>query len=120
MIRPDFVPLNVGDGLNEENGVFKAPFAGHYKFNFSTSYDLLGPGQVEYGLGTMIKVMKNHKDEFQLGNEEPKEGFNISYTWIWDLKAGDEVYLTVDINSQLKASETGPITFIGELVYANP
>ena len=99
------VDINIGGGFSGH--VFTAPISGIYKMTFSG----VSGQETEW---TYITVRKNGNDGLNILDENAYKN-NVSYTWMMELKAGDEVELYY--NKAVYASDTFPLTFTGELIH---
>ena len=107
----DRVDINIGGAFDGPGGVFRAPISGIYKLTFSAE---TAQGKLEYA---NIRVFKNGSDIMLIiidGNGADDQN-NLSYTWMSHLIQGDE--LTFNSARYLQVSDTGPVTFTGELIH---
>ena len=108
----DEVDVNIGEAFDGDK--FKVPISGIYKFTFS------GRGGTSF---TYIAVLINDKATFHIKDGKLTEGAakdNFSYTWMMELKAGDDVKLRARrdlyVNPGGSAQDIGQ-TFTGELIH---
>ena len=110
----DKVTLNQGNGMNGENGIFRAPMSGHYKFSFcaNSGYE---EGWTWKAKNAIVQVFKNGQHLLWITNSKAKDA-NLAYVWIQKLDKGDTVSFKVDSKSHLRADSFVPLNFNGELI----
>jgi len=109
-ITYDVVPTNIGNALNADTGVFRAPFDATYEFNFV--------GYMPNSETIWIQFFKNGGVEtpnWIFHDEGGKVSQTLSYQWMMELKAGDELKLSV-VQGNLYAASRNPVVFTGQLV----
>ena len=112
-ITYDVVPTNVGNALNAETGVFRAPFDATYEFNLIG----LSPSSDQK---FRIRFVKNGVEtpNYQIFHDKGgKVSQNLSYQWMMELEAGDELKLVVkEEYGHFYADSRYPVMFTGQLV----
>ena len=106
---------NIGNGMDPETGVFKAPVTGVYEFSISAESNIEDPT-------TSINVFKNDEYEFRitdLNQSNQKNHVNIAYTWCLELVQDETVKLAMSNSNGLFVNYQVFVWFNGYLM-SNP
>ena len=103
------IVANQGGGMDINTGIYKAPRTGVYSFSFA--------GQsFKTDERTNVNVLKNNEHYLTIVNYAEKNYYNIAYSWMMKLSAGDEVKLKMASND-LQCKTTEHIYFNGEWIW---
>ena len=112
----DKVDINIGGGFDGSAGGFKAPITGIYKMTVSGQFSHF---ENTLPLYTSIAVVTDKSIGFFISDSntaENTDGNNVSYTWMMELKAGNEVKLFSKRDLYFY-NYNFPLTFTGELIH---
>ena len=106
-ITYNIAPINLGNCMNKESGVFTVTKPGIYAFSFS--------GQSrDKSSHTLVK--KNGSSYFAIGDHNTTPENNISFNWLMELSAGDEIKLHVESGGTYLANSNHWLVFTGQLL----
>ena len=108
LITYDRLVVNIGNGMNIENGVFRAPFGGVYFFTFMAT---TGADNHE----VKVSVRKNEVTQVVITDAGGSSYNSLSGSWMLVLEQNDEVYMNVDVG-HLGQYYDWYTTFTGQLI----
>ena len=109
LITYDRLVVNEGNGMNIQNGIFKAPIGGVYFFTFMAT-----SGADNYR-GPAVSVRKNGVTQVVIVDGSGDPYVSLSGSWMLVLKENDEVYMNVDAG-YLGQYYDWYTTFTGQLI----